>query len=225
MQQATKDLYKLLGLSRGASQDDLRKAHRKLVREYHPDTNPGDPSAAERFKAVQHAYDVLSNPEKKQQYDEKLRASSSSKARSGRPRARTGGRTGGKAAPDVNLSDLLSRLADHSEAHKEESFQLRSEEVARLAKLLDIDITRISELLGKDITSFSRLLGENIKRNARVRFGDTQPGEFSATDEDRSGRSSYDESKKPREKRVKGPNAQRKEKRVRGPKTRRRQGS
>jgi curved DNA-binding protein CbpA len=70
MQQATKDICKLLGLSRGASQDELRKAHRKLVREYHPGANPDDPAAEERFKAVQQAYEVLSNPEKKRRYDD-----------------------------------------------------------------------------------------------------------------------------------------------------------
>jgi len=224
MQQATKDLYRLLELSRGASQDEIRKAHRRLVREYHPDANPGDPSAEERFKEVQQAYEVLSNPEKKRQYDEKLRAPSS-RASSGRPRARTGGRTGGETAPDVNLSDLLSRLADHQGTHKEGSFQLRGEEVARLAKLLGVVIIRISEPLGKDITGLSKLLGENIKMNARVSFGDAQSGKFSARDENPSGRNPSGESNQPLEKRVKGPRAQRKGKRVKGPRARRRRGS
>jgi len=57
----TKDLYKVLGLSRGASQEDIRKAHRKLVRENHPDTNPDDLQAPEHFKEIQKAYEVLSN--------------------------------------------------------------------------------------------------------------------------------------------------------------------
>ena len=51
----SKDLYGLLGLPREAPQEDIRKAHRSLVREYHPDANPGDDSAEERFKEVQHA--------------------------------------------------------------------------------------------------------------------------------------------------------------------------
>ena len=61
----TTDLYKLLGVPREATQDDIRKAHRKLVRKYHPDANPGDHSSEEHFRAVQRAYEVLSNPEKK----------------------------------------------------------------------------------------------------------------------------------------------------------------
>jgi DnaJ domain len=56
--QATRDLYKLLGLPREASQDDIRKAHRKLVRKHHPDAKLGDRSSEERFKEIQRAYEV-----------------------------------------------------------------------------------------------------------------------------------------------------------------------
>src|SRR5918998_5759871 len=73
----SKDLYGLLGLPRGAPQEDIRRAHRRLVREYHPDANSGDDSAEERFKEVQHAYEVLSDPRKRREYDEGLLRSSS----------------------------------------------------------------------------------------------------------------------------------------------------
>ncbi|MDX6506610.1 MAG: molecular chaperone DnaJ [Gaiellaceae bacterium] len=66
---AVKDLYETLGVSKGAAQDEIKKAYRKLARRYHPDANPGDASAEERFKEVQHAYDVLSDPDKRKQYD------------------------------------------------------------------------------------------------------------------------------------------------------------
>ena len=66
---AAKDLYKILGVDKKASADDIKKAHRKLVRQYHPDRNPGDAKAEERFKEIQAAYDVLGDPDKRKQYD------------------------------------------------------------------------------------------------------------------------------------------------------------
>ena len=64
------DLYKALEVSKEASQDEIRRSYRRLARKYHPDANPGDREAEERFKEIQHAYEVLSNPEKRREYDE-----------------------------------------------------------------------------------------------------------------------------------------------------------
>lgn len=64
-----KDLYEVLGVSKKASQDEIKKAHRKLVRQYHPDRNPDDKAAEDRFKEIQAAYDVLGDPEKREEYD------------------------------------------------------------------------------------------------------------------------------------------------------------
>ena len=62
-------LYDTLGVKKDASQDELKKAYRKLVRQHHPDKNPGDAAAEAKFKEIQAAYDVLSDPEKRKQYD------------------------------------------------------------------------------------------------------------------------------------------------------------
>src|SRR3954470_15151473 len=64
------DYYELLGEPRKAGQKEIRQAYRKLARKYHPDLNPGDKSAEEKFKQIQEAYDVLSDTKKRQAYDQ-----------------------------------------------------------------------------------------------------------------------------------------------------------
>ncbi|MEX0912151.1 MAG: molecular chaperone DnaJ [Gemmatimonadota bacterium] len=70
MPTTTKDFYKILGVAENASADEVKKAYRKLAKQYHPDANPSDAGAAERFKEVSEAYSVLSDSKKRQQYDQ-----------------------------------------------------------------------------------------------------------------------------------------------------------
>ncbi|MGZ3332424.1 MAG: molecular chaperone DnaJ [Gemmatimonadaceae bacterium] len=69
----TKDFYSVLGVGSGASQDEIKKAYRKLAKKYHPDANASDPKAAERFKEISEANNVLGDPAKRKQYDEMRR--------------------------------------------------------------------------------------------------------------------------------------------------------
>jgi len=69
MATSTRDYYEVLGVKKTATQDEIKKAYRKLARKYHPDANPDDPKAEEKFKEVSSAYEVLSDAEKRKQYD------------------------------------------------------------------------------------------------------------------------------------------------------------
>jgi molecular chaperone DnaJ len=73
MATATKDFYEILGVKESASQADIKKAYRKLAKQYHPDANPGNPKASERFKEIGEAYSVLSDEKKRKHYDQMKR--------------------------------------------------------------------------------------------------------------------------------------------------------
>ena len=109
---AKRDYYEVLGVNRSSSAEELRKAHRKLVRQYHPDANRDKPDTGEKFKEVQEAYDVLSDPDKRRLYDEYGHGFTS---QAGQPpsdaneafRHGTGARTRAwKASPNVTVEDF-----------------------------------------------------------------------------------------------------------------------
>ncbi|WP_280364971.1 DnaJ domain-containing protein, partial [Nocardia wallacei] len=108
-----KDFYKELGISSSASQDDIKKAYRKLARDNHPDKNPGDTKAEERFKAVSEAHAVLADPAKRKEYDEARRLFASGGF--GRGGFSPGGSgaygPGGFATGEFNLGDIFGGAA------------------------------------------------------------------------------------------------------------------
>src|SRR4249919_632657 len=93
-----KDYYEILGVKKSASADDVRKAFRKLARKYHPDVNPGDKAAEEKFKALSEANEVLSDPKKRKIYDQVGFYSDNIDAATAEAYARAGGGAAGPGA-------------------------------------------------------------------------------------------------------------------------------
>jgi molecular chaperone DnaJ len=99
---ASRDLYGVLGVDKKASADEIKKAYRKLARQYHPDRNPGDTRAEERFKEISAAYDVLGDPDKRREYDRGGMFAGFGN--------RPGGPTAGGGFDAGSFSDILSNL-------------------------------------------------------------------------------------------------------------------
>src|ERR1700756_5577503 len=98
---AKRDYYDVLGVTKGADAEEIKKAYRKMAIKYHPDKNQGDKEAEEKFKEAAEAYEVLSNPEKRQRYDQFGHAANASSANGG-----------GYAGGSMNMEDIFSQFGD-----------------------------------------------------------------------------------------------------------------
>lgn len=117
---AKKDYYEILGVKKNAKAEELKKAYRALAKKYHPDKNPGDKAAEERFKEIQEAYDVLKNSQKRVEYDQlreaEKRGFNFGDMGGGFARDRNSGRRSGFNFEDFGgLGDLFSRVFDRGE--------------------------------------------------------------------------------------------------------------
>src|SRR6185437_15585080 len=99
---AKRDFYEVLGLSRGASPEEIKKAYRKLALQHHPDRNPGDKKAEESFKELSEAYEILSDPQKRQMYDQFGHAAMGGGA--------SGGFGGGFQGFEGNINDIFGDI-------------------------------------------------------------------------------------------------------------------
>ncbi len=99
-----KDFYKILNVQENSSIDEIKKQYRKLVRKYHPDKNPGNKQAEEKFKEINEAYETLSNPNKRQQYDTIRKYGSRFNYQGGTP-------GGGQGYTNVNIEDILKNFS------------------------------------------------------------------------------------------------------------------
>ena len=104
---AAKDFYQVLGVPDSASQGDIKKAYRRLAKQYHPDANPNNTAAADRFKEISEAHSVLSDADKRKQYDQMRRLGAFDGAAARGPRAGAGARRGGgRGGPDIDVEGM-----------------------------------------------------------------------------------------------------------------------
>jgi molecular chaperone DnaJ len=111
-----KDYYQILGVAENATRDEIKKAYRKLAKQYHPDANQGNPAAAEKFKEVSEAHRVLSDPDKRKKYDQVRKYGGLGAFTSGAARPGGGGARGGFKFEDLSdlggLGDIFSSIFD-----------------------------------------------------------------------------------------------------------------
>jgi len=193
-----KDYYKILGVDKKATQQEIKKTYRKLARKYHPDVNPGDKGAEARFKEINEAYEVLSDPEKRQKYEE-LGSSYQQWQRTGRdPRGfdwsrwATGGQPGGGRVHmeygDLNdlfgaggFSDFFQSVFGNAGGYGGSDQKARSRRGQDLEQPVDITLEEAysgtNRVLQMDGRRLEVKIPAGVDTGSRVRIaGEGQPG-------------------------------------------------
>ncbi len=158
---AKRDFYEVLGLKRGAAEADIKRAYRKLARRYHPDVNPGDKAAENRFKEITEAYEVLQDPEKRRQYD--LFGPDGFRATAGPPPGGPGGAGFGGfdfgrmdfGGAGGDLGDLFSDLFGGGQVHRESAGPAKGED---LHYSLDINFEDAVKGTGTEVSLQKRIV-------------------------------------------------------------------
>lgn len=175
------DYYKELELERGASEDEIKKAFRRLARQYHPDANPDNPQAEERFKRISEAYEVLSDPAKRAKYDQLSRQTSGYQRSGGQA-----GTSGAFSMDDVgdmfngtSFGDLLSELFGQSRSTRRPGARSRTPQPRRMPVYtvtiqLAEAFTGISKRLTLGQTTVDVTFRPGISSGQRLRIGDAE---------------------------------------------------
>lgn len=175
------DYYKELEIERGSSEDEIKKAFRRLARQYHPDANPNNPQAEERFKKISEAYEVLSDPAKRAKYDQLSRQASGYQRSGGRP-----GAGGAFSMDDVgdmfngtSFGDLLSELFGQSRSTRRGGPRTRTATprpmpVYTVTLSLAEAFTGVSKRLTLGQTKADVTFRPGIATGQRLRIGDAE---------------------------------------------------